>query len=195
VILALLAGAAMSAADAERAFAAAAQTQGQWAAFRRFAAPDAIMVTSEIVEAHPFLAKLKEPAAALKWAPERTVTSCDGKLAFSTGPWQAADGKTGGRYMTIWQRQADGGWKWVYDGGTSEPTVKQLPSASRDVTASCKLPTAALPKGGQERAGASPDGTLRWRLDPGPIGKSHLLRVDYSDAGAWHAATSTIVGG
>jgi hypothetical protein len=39
-----------------------------------------------------------------------------GDLGFTTGP-ATINGKRGLFYVTVWVRQKDGGWKWVYDGG------------------------------------------------------------------------------
>ena len=46
---------AMTAVDAERAFVADAQKLGQWTAFRKWSAPDAIMFVPRQVNAHVFL--------------------------------------------------------------------------------------------------------------------------------------------
>src|SRR5882762_4624375 len=115
VLAALLLAAAsgQSVADAERAFAASAQTDGQWEAFRATAAPDAIMYAPSPVNAQALLAHLPTPAARLNWYPAHTITSCDGTLAFSTGPWSSSSGS--GRFTTIWRRDA-AGWRWIYDG-------------------------------------------------------------------------------
>ena len=62
----------------------------------------------------------------LVWAPMMIDVSDDGTLGYTWGKYEftpppAPDGTqppTGvGIYMTIWKRQADGTWKFVYDGG------------------------------------------------------------------------------
>ena len=55
--------------DAERAFAADAQTIGQWAAFRKWAAIDAIMFVRQPVQALDWLRGRAEPAQAVQWWP------------------------------------------------------------------------------------------------------------------------------
>ncbi len=55
--LLLIGAAPATAADAERAFAASAQTQGQWTAFRAFADAEAIMFTPQPVKAQAWLAE------------------------------------------------------------------------------------------------------------------------------------------
>lgn len=115
-LLALATGSAAtgSVADAERAFAAAARTDGQWTAFRAFAAPDAILYAPGQVDARGFLAGKPDPQPAVAWAPAHTLTSCDGTLAYSTGGWTR--GAARGSFGTVWRRDA-AGWRWVYDGG------------------------------------------------------------------------------
>ena len=119
--LLLAAAAPAHAAEAERAFAAMAQRSGQWSAFRAFAAPDAIMMAPEKVNAQAFLAPLKDPPRAVMWWPARAITSCDGTLAISTGPWVREGGKATGTFTTVWRRQPDGGWKWLFDHGRDTP--------------------------------------------------------------------------
>ena len=40
-----------------------------------------------------------------------------GDLGFTTGPATINGAPAGIFYFTVWTRQADGGWKWIYDGG------------------------------------------------------------------------------
>ena len=121
MILALALAVAMPVEAAERAFAAQAQREGQWTAFRTTAAPDAVMFDPEMVRTHDLLAGKADPPAAVMWWPARTITSCDGTLALSTGPWTTRTGKAQGTFTTVWQRQAGGGWKWLYDSGRQTP--------------------------------------------------------------------------
>ena len=179
-------------ADAERAFAAQAQRDGQWKAFMAHSAPDAIMLAPGLVKAHEFLSKLKEPRVAVMWWPARTITSCDGSLAYSTGPFRAA-GQGHGQYMSIWRRQPDGGWKWIYDGGVGASSPMAAGDTVAALRASCSAPRALAPGPASEAGGTSNDGTLRWRLDTVEGGK-HRLRVDYSRKGRWVTAEDAIVG-
>ena len=75
----LLAAAVPPVETAERAFASAAQTRGQWTAFRQFAASDAQMLLDGPQPAAPFLKDRKDPPSAVMWWPARTITSCDGR--------------------------------------------------------------------------------------------------------------------
>ncbi len=107
---------AMSAIDAELAFARDAKRIGQWSAFRKWADNDAVMFTPQAVWAQTFLKPLKNPPSAIAWRPAHSFVSCDGRTAVNTGPWFTQDGKPGGYFTTVWQRTPRG-WRWVYDGG------------------------------------------------------------------------------
>ncbi|PZU11581.1 hypothetical protein [Sphingomonas sp.] len=178
--------------QAERAFASAAQTDGQWTAFRRFMAPGALILTDGPVDAAKFLAPLKDPRVAIMWWPARTVTSCDGSLAFSTGPWRSARGH--GRFLTIWQRQPDGGWKWLYDGGGADEPGGSLAGdrafATRGVRCRRLPPPPEMP--GALAGGASRDGSLRWSLTKD--GVAYRMRVLASVTGRWEIVADRVVG-
>jgi len=107
---------AMTAVDAEIAFASDAKRIGQWSAFRKWVDNDAVMFTPQAVWAKTFLKPLKDPPQAIVWRPLHSFVSCDGRTAVNTGPWYRQDGAPGGYFTTVWQRTAKG-WRWVYDGG------------------------------------------------------------------------------
>ncbi|PTD16051.1 hypothetical protein [Sphingomonas fennica] len=113
--------ASIGAEQAERAFAAMAQRDGQWSAFRAFAARDGLMFAPEPVKAQAFLAGRENPPVPVMWWPATAITACDGSLAISTGPWIGATEGGTGTFTTVWRRQADGGWKWLLDHGRSTP--------------------------------------------------------------------------
>ena len=74
-------------------------------------------------------ARAKAPApkgVKLVWSPLMVDVSDDGTLGYTWGKYEftpapGSDGKTAaptvGIYFTVWKRQADGSWKFVYDGG------------------------------------------------------------------------------
>lgn len=183
--LALLAAtvAGQTAADAERQFAAAAQVDGQWPAFRAFAAPEAILYAPGPARAQDVLARAAMPAATLSWRPAHTITSCDGTLAYSTGPWSRSDGKAGS-FSTVWRHGPDG-WKWLYDDGHDGGAAPAASAQVIEEQAACPgpigavgemretLPDTALPIAtltGGARAGliALSDGPLPLALRVGP---------------------------
>ena len=68
------------------------------------------------------------PNVQLTWAPIKVDVSADGSLGYTWGRYDlTSKGKDGkaeastGIYMTIWKRQADGSWKFVYDGAPQLP--------------------------------------------------------------------------
>lgn len=168
VIAALLLAAAepQSALEAERAFAARAQAIGQWAAFREFAAPDAVMFVPQPVKAQEWLAQQQEPRAAVQWWAAESYQSCDGRMAVNTGPWAIPSAKLVGYFTTVW-RQGAAGWRWDYDGGTALKAPIAAGDVPRRVRAACRSRPAAPPflpsPTGQSGKGTSADGTLAYQ--------------------------------
>jgi ketosteroid isomerase-like protein len=77
----------------------------------------------------------------LTWTPTDAVMGPSGDIGYTWGHFKGrskdANGNpvtTTGRYITIWRKQADGGWKVVLDAGSNEPA-----DAAGDC---CKLPVA-----------------------------------------------------
>lgn len=102
---------------AELAFARLAQEKGQWSAFADTATDEAVMFVPQPTNARRWLKGRANPPVAVKWQPYQVWVSCDGSLAVSKGAWQRPDGV--GYFTTVWQRQRDGGYKWVMDQGDS----------------------------------------------------------------------------
>lgn len=177
ILLAAVAPAPMSAIDAERAFAADAQRTGQWTAFRKWSAPRAMMFVPAPTNAHQFLSPRKDPPQSVFWWPGRSYVSCDGNLAINTGPWVRGYGKTIGYFTTVWARQSDGGWKWVYDGGDELEFARDEGGDIKQVNASCATPAPPHPAvetfGGDAvtQDGGSRDGSLRYFWQVAPDGK------------------------
>lgn len=106
---------------AERAFAADAPVLGLTASFNKWAVPDAVMIAGGQVQTvrDVFPPEVPRPAdeIQLEWWPNFAGISRSGDLGFTTGG-VAINGRRTGHYFTIWKKQADGSWRWVYDGGT-----------------------------------------------------------------------------
>jgi hypothetical protein len=162
-LLLLAADPEMTAVDAENAFRRAAQAEGQWTAFRKFAAEDAIIFTPQPEKAQQAL-PTKNPPIAVQWWPAESYISCDGSTAVNTGPWIRPKGS--GYFTTVWHRQPDGDWKWSMDHGDDLATPRALPERAVVRKARCPAP-ASIPvhepcpyeKCGH---GRSADGTLHW---------------------------------
>jgi ketosteroid isomerase-like protein len=74
----------------------------------------------------------------LSWTPTDAAMGPSGDMGYTWGHFEGrskdANGNpvtTSGRYITIWRKQPDGGWKVVLDAGANEPA---------DAGACCKLP-------------------------------------------------------
>lgn len=106
-------------ASAERAFAADAQARGLVLAFKRAAAPDAIVFQPDVVNAQESLARQPEdpPNRSLNWWPVWAGIARSGDLGFTTGPFTVGGDKAFGHYFTVWEKQPDGAWRWIFDGG------------------------------------------------------------------------------
>ncbi len=117
-------GAAPVAADpviaAERAFAARAGEIGWIPAFREFVAPDGQLIgQAGLVAAPARLAALEDDGnRTLYWAPTYAGAARSGDLGFTTGPASFDAARTPAiQYFTVWRRQPDGAWRWIFDGG------------------------------------------------------------------------------
>lgn len=172
----LLAAAGQTAVDAERAFNRAAQTQGQWTAFRAFAAPDAVIFKPEPAKAE---FPDKDPPIAVQWWPAESYVSCDGATAVNTGPWVRPD--SFGYFTTIWRKQPDGGWKFAYDDGDALAKPRPLPEKPKVIKASCRgnprktVPIAPIFDAAASADGQSDDGTLVWRWSTDRLGGRGML--------------------
>lgn len=67
----------------------------------------------------------------LTWQPQMAFASAAGDLGYTLGTWQSrhytADGRAAvatGKYVTIWRKHADGGWKVVFDGGNPDSSPR-----------------------------------------------------------------------
>lgn len=105
---------------AERAFAADAPSMGIAGSFNKWSTPDAILIGGgqvlRVAEAYPDGPRpADEPL--LEWWPNFAGISRSGDMGFTTGGVQLGGRRTG-HYFTVWKRQPDGSWKWVYDGGS-----------------------------------------------------------------------------
>lgn len=167
---------------AELAFARAAQDDGQWTAFRKFSAKDAVMFVPQPVNAHDWLKKQPDPAQAVRWQPHKVWSSCDGSLAVTKGAWQRADGSVG-YFTTVWERQKNGKYLWVLDRG--DTLAKALPEPEMIGTEIATCGSGPLPGAEGNVLEADPftwrrvsrDGTMAVQVGPGLDGPH--LRISY----------------
>lgn len=207
LILAALGMGTPTAVDAERAFSHDAQRNGQWTAARAYADPDAVIFTPQAIWARDFLRGRKNPPAAMRWSPNASYVSCDGRVAVNTGPWQNAHGRQNGFFTTVWQ-QDKGQWRWVSDG---IHTLKR-PLAARKAPivrkGSCRghalgPPLMAAPSAKKGPSGVKPDDfgrgysedrTLGWDWRVGPNGARRFRTFLWNGRGYTVALAQTIGG-
>ncbi len=113
---------------AERAFAAEAGRTGWVEAFIAHSSDEAIVIGARPENAHQSLAAI-DPAnlrdTSLVWGPVFAGMSRGGDIGFTTGPY-AGGGTAFGQYFTVWRKQPDGSWKWIYDGGTNQRAAQTV---------------------------------------------------------------------
>lgn len=183
-----------TAVDAENAFRRAAQAEGQWTAFRKFATGDAIVFTPQPEKAQQVL-PTKNPPIAVQWWPAESYVSCDGTTAVNTGPWIRPRGT--GYFTTVWHRQSDGGWKWSLDHGDDLARPRPLPERPPIRQAKCPAPASIpvhepCPDDRKCGHGRSPDGTLHWDWEVLADG-SRSFYAELWDGRNWAAVISNKV--
>jgi len=133
---------------AERAFAADGLALGVKRSFLRHMADDAIIFTPDPTNARAFYeGRPDEAGPKLEWWPAWVVAAKSGDLALSTGP-SFFDGKPGGWFSSIWRKDADGVWRWIYDGGSAADPR----SAPTQTTPAVKGPASKAGEGSPARA-------------------------------------------
>ncbi len=55
-------------------------------------------------------------AAPFSWTPERAAVDASGTLGMTTGPVYDAKSNHFADFTSVWQKQADGSWKIIFDG-------------------------------------------------------------------------------
>jgi len=189
----------------EVAYARDAREQGQVAAAEAYAAPGALQHTRRgpvpFAQIAPALAT---SGIETQWKTRAVVMSCDGALAVAQGRFADRAGKVG-TYVTVWQRQDNGQYRWTYDvAGYDDPQpparrqfedgdivvtaidsirglVATCPPRGVDVPAPPAIPIGAE---GAEAAQLSRDGTMRWRWEHRADG-TKFVKAEYFYEGDW----------
>lgn len=197
-------------AAADFAFARMARDEGQWTAFRHYAAPGAVMdAPGRVASVTSQLAGLADPPEPILWAPNTVWSSCDGRLAVSLGRSRRPSGIVGS-YVTIWALQPDNSYRYTYDTGTPDDP-QPLPAAPEDIPegaivvpgltsiegriADCPRadqpapppPALAFPVDVSVTTELSSDGTLRWTRTLAADG-SRSVHVEWLREGSWQSA-------
>jgi ketosteroid isomerase-like protein len=102
---------------AERAFAADGAALGIKRSFLKHMADDAMVFDPAPASAKTvYGGRSGEGEPKLEWWPVWVVAAKSGDLGLSIGP-SAVNGRRAGWYASIWRKEADGQWRWIYDGG------------------------------------------------------------------------------
>ena len=114
-------------AEAEAGFAAMAEQEGVASAFLAYAAADAVLMRNNAVvigkEAIRKRFEDNPPGdGTLSWAPDFVDVSESGDLGYTYGGYVYTTIDSTGQYVeskgvfhTVWKRQSDGSWKFVWD--------------------------------------------------------------------------------
>lgn len=112
---------------AEAAFAQMAKEKGVPEAFLAYAADDAVMLRNDVlVEGQEgmraYFSKSTLDSVQLTWQPDKVVAAKSGELGYTYGRYQFSAKDTSGQliqsegiFHTVWQKQEDGNWKFVWD--------------------------------------------------------------------------------
>ena len=115
--------------QSEQAFAEMALAKGVPEAFKHFAAEDAVLLRgetiikgSEDIGAYYDNNKAFWEKATLEWTPDFIDVSGSGDLAYTYGHYtfsspdsSGLEQVSSGVFHTVWKRQEDGSWKFVWD--------------------------------------------------------------------------------
>lgn len=113
----------------EKAFAQTAAEKNTKTAFLEFSADDGILFNPTPVNSKEFWETRPIAPSLLAWTPEFADISTNGVLGYTTGPWEFRpkgkdDAPVGfGHYVTLWQKQSDGSFKFVLDIGINHSQV------------------------------------------------------------------------
>jgi ketosteroid isomerase-like protein len=115
--------------DADRAFSALAVKEGPGRAFQAFAAADVTLLNAAQPHVTPNdFPKSFGPDDKFVWEPDEAQISAGGDMGYTMGhatiTGKDKEGKptlSHSRYVTIWRKQPDGSWKFIFDGGVPQP--------------------------------------------------------------------------
>lgn len=122
---------------ADLGFSRMAQGKGLLAASRVTAATDAEVLvragaSTTVMRVEAYAKGQDDVRPGPNWDPYGVWMSCDGSIAVTRGVWREAEGA--GWYVTVWQHQPKGGFKWVLrlsDTLTDPPPAPEMINASQ----------------------------------------------------------------
>ena len=112
--------------NADRAFSEMSKKQGMKKAFLQYADSAAVLLRAGYLPlrgntAFEYLQNINDTVFTLDWTPENAIMALSGDLGYTYGiyTYQDRDTTYQGTYVSIWQKQADGNWKYILDSGNS----------------------------------------------------------------------------
>jgi hypothetical protein len=176
---------------------------GQIAAAEEYAAPGALKrMPGGMLPLGEVVAALGPSALETQWKTRSVVMSCDGALAIAQGRFADRAGLVG-NYITVWERQEGGEYKWVWEAtgydDPQPPARRQFEDGDIVVTAIDSIrgfvatcpprgvvppppPPVSINADGDARL--SRDGTLRWRWEEREGGAT-FVAAEYFYEGGW----------
>lgn len=115
-------------------FNARCQTVGFSKAFIEFSSDDVILMRRNqlpIIGKKALIEKYSKLTANIRltWTPLMSDVAISGELGYTFGRWESrekissGDTVSNGVYVSIWKRQKDNSWKYVFDGGNETPVA------------------------------------------------------------------------
>ncbi|NBW10934.1 MAG: DUF4440 domain-containing protein [Caulobacteraceae bacterium] len=178
---------------AERAFAAETARVGINRGFTHWSVDNAVVFdegrASTVRQTYP---DRERPADEpnLNWWPNFAGIARSGDLGFTTGGVEVGGRRTG-HYFTVWKRQADGAWKWVYDGG-SGATAAGVPGPETEPVA--MAPGSATPMNPDQALKAVGEAEARLAEAAGTDQRAAHLAVLADDARVYVARQAPAAG-
>ena len=119
--------------DADRAFAKMAYEEGRDAAFLAYMAEDVTIMPRKgalirgMDEYRKLQAAVTTEEPTVRWKPFFADASQSGDFGYTMGTFQYFESReegakvlSEGSYVTIWKKQSDGRWKFVFDAGNEK---------------------------------------------------------------------------
>lgn len=151
----------------ELAFARMAREEGASAAFRHYSTSDALRPSPGLVNVRDAPSGAPDSVERIVWSPDKVWSSCDGSFAVSTGGAEYPGGRQS-RFLTVWQRQNDGEYRWVLDQDFGDPQAQANPEIVEANVADCpsiRQPGERARRGESWGSNRSDDGTLSWTTE------------------------------
>jgi ketosteroid isomerase-like protein len=111
--------------ETERAFSRHSVEKGMHDAFLTYLAEESIVFDPRPADGREVHAKREESTGTLIWWPVWAEIASAGDMGYTTGPWEfrrVVEGDTAvgyGHYVSVWKKQADGGWRVAIDAGNA----------------------------------------------------------------------------